>query len=99
MIKAIKMGDGIAVKTEGKGYELFVEFIEITAAVKESVEKECDEQRARAIMEALFRAGVGTPVEELTEKQKKDTRAILMAIMRLNKKGEEDGQQNSNDQP
>lgn len=99
MIKTIKDGDGITVKAEGKSYELFTEFIAITKAIKEAAEEDTDEQKAMDIMEALFHAGVDTPVEELTEKQKKDTGAILMTIMRLNEKGEEDGQQNSNDQP
>ena len=99
MIKTIKDEDGITVKAEGKSYELFTEFIAITKAIKKVVEENADEQKTMDIMEALFHAGVRTPVEKLDEKQKKNIGMLLTVIMGLNKREEEHGQQNSNDQP
>lgn len=65
MIKAIRHGRGVAVETKGKGYEVFIELIAVMREIKNLVAKEYGEQKARKVMNAIFKAAMDeTTIDE-----------------------------------
>ena len=64
MIKVISRGGNIAVKTRGKGCEVFMELIAVTGEIKNMVAERHGEQKARMVMNAIFKAAMNEAAEE-----------------------------------
>lgn len=64
MIKVIRHGGNIAVKTQGKGCEVFIELIAVMREIKNVLVERHGEQKARMVMNAIFEAAMDETAEK-----------------------------------